>query len=83
MTTRAKDGIFKRKKLLMDPHLYLVQSYSDPALFVKKSGATPLILLLYVDDIILTGNDLTATDSLIYSLSAEFDMKDLGQLSYF
>lgn len=42
-----------------------------------------LILLLYVDDIILTGNNHTLLQHTIASLGQEFDMKDLGQLSYF
>uniref|UniRef100_A0A2N9HPA0 Integrase catalytic domain-containing protein n=1 Tax=Fagus sylvatica TaxID=28930 RepID=A0A2N9HPA0_FAGSY len=41
------------------------------------------ILLLYVDDIIVTGNQPTAIQSLITKLAQEFDIKDLGQLKFF
>lgn len=42
-----------------------------------------MILLLYVDDIILTGSSLAVLRSLIYRLSSQFSMKDLvGVLFY-
>lgn len=40
-------------------------------------------LLLYVDDIVLTGNDVSYIDHLITQLKTQFDMTDLGSLSYF
>lgn len=39
--------------------------------------------MLYVDDIILTGNDKAFTTSIIQLLSSAFDLKDLGLLHYF
>ncbi|XP_026452652.1 uncharacterized protein LOC113353177 [Papaver somniferum] len=42
-----------------------------------------MYLLLYVDDIILTGSSGMLLNSLISSLSPEFKMKDLGSLHYF
>lgn len=42
-----------------------------------------MILLLYVDDIILTGNSLSFIFEVILALTQEFDMKDLGNLHYF
>ncbi|XP_035842850.1 uncharacterized mitochondrial protein AtMg00810-like [Helianthus annuus] len=37
----------------------------------------------YVDDIILTGNDPQAIDSVIHHLSRVFPVQDMGRLSYF
>uniref|UniRef100_A0A2N9HH98 Integrase catalytic domain-containing protein n=1 Tax=Fagus sylvatica TaxID=28930 RepID=A0A2N9HH98_FAGSY len=37
-------------------------SQADPSLFIYRHGSTVLYLLLYVDDIILTGNHSTAID---------------------
>ncbi|CAL2228236.1 unnamed protein product [Prunus armeniaca] len=64
-------------------HLGFTQSFSDPALLIYNKGSALMLLLLYVDDIILTRNNQAAIDKLILTLSAEFDMKDLGELSYF
>uniref|UniRef100_A0A2N9EKA7 Reverse transcriptase Ty1/copia-type domain-containing protein n=1 Tax=Fagus sylvatica TaxID=28930 RepID=A0A2N9EKA7_FAGSY len=58
-------------------------STADPSLFVFRQGSTLLYLLLYVDDIILTGNSTTAVTSLITQLAATFELKDLGPLRYF
>lgn len=42
-----------------------------------------LLVLVYVDDILITGSDMTYIDQLIVTLNARFVMKDLGELSYF
>ena len=41
------------------------------------------MLLLYVNDIIITGDDLSGIQELKDFLSQQFEMKDLGHLSYF
>ena len=58
-------------------------SLVDSSLFVYHSGSTILYLLLYVDDIIITGNASNQITYLISALSATFDLKDLGPLNYF
>ena len=40
-------------------------------------------MLLYMDDIIITGNNSTFVSSLIKLLGEDFDLKDLGLLCYF
>jgi hypothetical protein len=40
-------------------------------------------LLIYVDDIIITGNNSSLLDSFTRKLNSEFATKDLGSLSYF
>lgn len=47
------------------------------------SSSHVLILLLYVDDIILTCSYNSLLDQFISSLSHQFAMKDLGNLHYF
>ncbi|XP_028964571.1 uncharacterized mitochondrial protein AtMg00810-like [Malus domestica] len=42
-----------------------------------------MALLLYVDDIILTGSSSELINAVITDLTKAFDMKDLGQLHYF
>jgi hypothetical protein len=40
-------------------------------------------VLVYVDDIIVTSSSQKPTEGLLYKLSQEFDLKDLGDLHYF
>ena len=58
-------------------------SVADPSLFVFRRAGVVLYLLLYVDDIILTGNDSTAIITLISQLATVFELKDLSPLYYF
>ena len=41
------------------------------------------MLIIYVDDMIMTGNDVDERAALQTDLSREFKMKDLGSLKYF
>ena len=55
----------------------------DTALFFRRSSASISLILLYVDDMIITGDDFASIRSLQQFLSQHFEMKDLGTLSYF
>ncbi|CAL8159727.1 unnamed protein product [Prunus armeniaca] len=65
------------------PALGFTVSHSDPSLCVKRVGLDSVILLLYVDDIILTGSKDSLVQEVIDELSAVFEMKDMGRLTYF
>lgn len=56
---------------------------SDPSLFVRFTNSSTLFVLIYVDDIIITGSSSTAITSLITTLSSHFALKDLGPLHHF
>ncbi|KAJ0727195.1 putative RNA-directed DNA polymerase [Helianthus annuus] len=58
-------------------------SKTDPSLFILNSRGTIIYVLVYVDDIIITGNNNQAVDHIIQSLSSSFAVKDLGSLHYF
>ena len=58
-------------------------SMAVSSLFVYNSDHTIIYLLLYVDDIIVTGNDSTQIHNLITALGQVFELKDLGPLTYF
>ena len=58
-------------------------SFPDPSLFIYHQGTDVLYLLLYVDDMILTGNNETLLKTLIEKLSTVFRMKDMGSIHYF
>jgi len=63
--------------------LGFVQSHADYSLFIKKNGTSLVILLVYVDDIMITGNYLSLIQQTKRVLQATFKMKDLGDLRYF
>jgi hypothetical protein len=59
------------------------QCNSDYTVFYNHSGGCVTILVVYVDDMIITGNDPLNISQLKKNLSKEFEVKDLGQLRYF
>lgn len=60
-----------------------VSSHSDSSLFLKKTSTCFTIAAIYVDDIILTGNNISDIQSLKSHLHRIFSIKDLGKLHYF
>ena len=59
------------------------QSNSDHTLFLKRQGRKITCLIIYVDDMIITGDDVDEIKQLRDNLFQEFEMKDLGMLKYF
>nr|KYP49861.1 Retrovirus-related Pol polyprotein from transposon TNT 1-94 [Cajanus cajan] len=59
------------------------QSQYDYSLFFHKSLTGIVLILVYVDDLIITGTDTRLITKLQVMLHATFCMKDLGQLTYF
>ncbi|CAL2228782.1 unnamed protein product [Prunus armeniaca] len=64
-------------------HSSFTASKADPSLFIFHKDYNFLFLLIYVDDIIVTGNALSQVNALLQSLNRQFAMKDLGDLHYF
>ncbi|KAL6348342.1 hypothetical protein AAG906_005643 [Vitis piasezkii] len=60
-----------------------IQSKADYSLFTKSQGNKFTAILIYVDDILLTGNDLHEIKMLKTHLLKRFFIKDLGELKYF
>ncbi|CAA7036579.1 unnamed protein product [Microthlaspi erraticum] len=58
-------------------------SNADPSLFTYHRGSHTLVLLLYVDDVLLTGSSPELVNTLIHELSTQFSMKNLGAIHYF
>ena len=60
------------------------QAQIDHTMFIKHSGEGGVtMLIVYVDDIILTSDDQREMDRLKASLATKFEIKDLGPLKYF
>ena len=60
------------------------QSQADHTMFYKHSKEEKIaILIVYVDDIVLTGDDSGEIEKLKKKLGEEFEIKDLGALKYF
>ncbi|KAM1062317.1 hypothetical protein ACFX2A_027225 [Malus domestica] len=60
-----------------------IQSNWDHTLFLKHQNGKVTALIVYVDDMVVTGDDPVEQAALKSYLSTEFEMKDLGPLKYF
>ena len=59
------------------------KSYADYSLVTYRKGDNFMQLLVYVDDLILTGNSSVACSKFKEYLNSCFQIKDLGPLKYF
>jgi hypothetical protein len=60
-----------------------VQSKSDYSLFSKENQNSLTFILVYVDDLLLAGNDHSEIKEIKQQLDKEFSIKDLGNAKYF
>jgi len=56
---------------------------SDSSLFVLRENGHIILLLIYVDDIIITRSNNKSLETFITQLNIVFSLKDLGLLHYF
>jgi hypothetical protein len=71
----------KMDNFIIDTRFY--RCHSDPNVYTKKVGSNLIILVLYVDDLVLTGSDSKILNHVKTSLKKKFEMTDLGFLHYF
>ena len=62
--------------------LGFTKSKADSNLYYKVENGRPIILLLYVDDLLLIGDEELIAETK-KKLVAKFEMKDLGMMHYF
>jgi Reverse transcriptase (RNA-dependent DNA polymerase) len=55
----------------------------DPSLFLSRNNGQLTLILVYVDDILVTGSDPTLIQQCITYLSNRFTIRDLGQVHFF
>ncbi|CAL1400437.1 unnamed protein product [Linum trigynum] len=78
-TTRAWFEKFQDTILLAG----FTHSDNDPSLFVQRIDRGITILLIYVDDMLISGYNVGRIQELTATLHATFHLKELGDVSYF
>ena len=58
------------------------QSRNDYSMFIKNATTSLLIPAVYVDDIIITDDDIPSITRLKHHLHTTYSIKDLGSLSF-
>ena len=58
------------------------QNLDESCVYKRHQDKVVIFLVLYVDDILLIGNDVGVMSSVKIWLSSQFDMKDLGKANY-
>lgn len=56
---------------------------TDTSLFIYNNGKELVYLLVYVDDIVITGNSKSVITRILSQLAARFSVKDPEDLNYF
>ncbi|KAK8708459.1 hypothetical protein V6N13_059499 [Hibiscus sabdariffa] len=59
-----------------------IRNEDEPCVYKKINGSIVSFLILYVDDILIIGNDIPTLQSIKTWLSSCFSMKDLGEAAY-
>jgi len=70
----------------IDEHLQnlgFAKSFSESTLYVKQNGANILIISLYVDDLLVTGNNTSFVEKFKQEMMEVFEMTDLGLMTFF
>ena len=75
MLVRKNCGCFER--------VWFRKNHSDYSLFIYAAAGVRLHVLVYVDDLIITGSSAAIITEFKQYLSTKFHMKDLGVLRYF
>ena len=62
--------------------MVLYRLLEKPCIYKKVSGSSVAFVTLYVDEILLIGNDIEILDSIKGYLNKNFSMEDLGEATY-
>lgn len=82
--TRLLTYIISSEFLELESYLHgFHESKFDSFLFIFWNTSHIFLVLIYVDDLIVTGTNTTLMSYFIFALSSFFPIKDLGHLHYF
>ena len=59
-----------------------IKNEEEPCVYKKASGNALVFLVLYIDDILLIGNNIQMLETVKSSVRKSFSMKDLGEATY-
>jgi len=59
-----------------------IRNVEEPYIYKWVNGSVIVFIVLYVDDILLIGNDIAALQGIKVWLSLQFSMKDLDEASF-
>ena len=76
----SRQWYFKFHKAIISIGFEMMEE--DHCVYVKRLGKSLLILSLYVDNILLAGNDIEMIVTTKRWLSSIFEMKDIGEANY-
>jgi len=77
----SRQWYFKLSQFLISHGYHYSQS--DHSLFIKSSGDHITVLLIYVDDVVLAGDNVQEISNITDQLHKHFHIKNLGNLTYF
>ncbi|KAH9699143.1 retrovirus-related pol polyprotein from transposon RE2 [Citrus sinensis] len=76
------EGFYEKLKSCLTTWQFL-NSKADTSLFIRHDTRSLIIVLIYVDDILVTGPDSALLEDFIVKLSQAFALKDLRLVTYF
>lgn len=60
----------------------LTRAHADNCVYYRNKNGTIIIVAIYVDDLLILANNMTALHNLKAEISQRFDMKDLGEVHF-
>ena len=79
---QASQSWNKRFDSVIKAYGFIKQTFGEASIYKKVSGSSVAFLILYLDDILLIGNDIEFLDSIKGYLNKSFSKKDLGEAAY-
>ncbi|KAA3475000.1 Retrovirus-related Pol polyprotein from transposon TNT 1-94 [Gossypium australe] len=79
---QAPRAWFHTLKQCLVTQLNFNASKADPSLFIRTLSENVVLLMVYIDDIVITCSSNAEVDSVVRQLHNKFALKDMGQLSF-